>query len=329
MEDAWPVDDAELVKRATLEYLDARGLNPAAAILRSATLHLKEYYLPDREWPEAGASLLLPATELPKAEAFFAEVEGNLTAAMNMAMKSLHTAGQLQGRSRELIEPPSLLQSTPAISNSPPIGDDDTLWEAGHFRLFVSHAAVGKETASQLKSCIGNYYVDAFVAHEDIEPTKEWVDSIEKALWTCDAMAAVLTPDFPQSKWTDQEVGFARSRGALIVPIKRGIDPYGFIARYQALAGHGVSPQQLAIKLCEVLFTQTSTAGKMTAPVVSAFAGAHSFADAKQKMDFLERAPSFTPPQLEELMAAVRDNKQVEYATFVPERVKALVEKHR
>jgi hypothetical protein len=49
-----------------------------------------------------------------------------------------------------------------------------------------------------------SFGVSAFVAHENIEPTK-WQDEIEKALLSMNALAAILMPGFHESKWTDQE----------------------------------------------------------------------------------------------------------------------------
>ena len=52
-----------------------------------------------------------------------------------------------------------------------------------------------------------------------------------------DALAAILTPGFNESKWTDQEVGVAVGRGSLIIPIRKGMNPYGFIGKYQGMQG--------------------------------------------------------------------------------------------
>lgn len=41
-----------------------------------------------------------------------------------------------------------------------------------------------------------------------------------------DALIAILTPDFPESKWCDQEFGFSYGRKKLAIPIRIGIDPY-------------------------------------------------------------------------------------------------------
>jgi hypothetical protein len=108
-------------------------------------------------------------------------------------------------------------------------------WKAGDFRLFISHTTAHKARASALSAILEPWGVDGFVAHVDIEPTAEWKDVIESALHSCDAMCALLTPDFPTSAWCDQECGVAIARSVVIVPVDLGKKPYGFVNDFQAL----------------------------------------------------------------------------------------------
>lgn len=55
---------------------------------------------------------------------------------------------------------------------------------------------------AQVKTALRDVAVDGFVAHEDIEPTSEWVTEIETALETCDALATFLTPTFHETHLT-------------------------------------------------------------------------------------------------------------------------------
>ncbi|MBF4360361.1 toll/interleukin-1 receptor domain-containing protein, partial [Vibrio anguillarum] len=52
--------------------------------------------------------------------------------------------------------------------------ENATFWKTGHFRLFLSHLATFKVQTSRLQSALRRYAISSFVAHEDIEPTKEW-----------------------------------------------------------------------------------------------------------------------------------------------------------
>ena len=95
----------------------------------------------------------------------------------------------------------------------------DEPWGDERFRLFLTHVATKKQAAHSLKSCLRFCGVDAFVAHDDIQPGKEWQIVIESALHSCDALAGLLHAGFRESDWCDQEVGIALGRGIAVVPI--------------------------------------------------------------------------------------------------------------
>lgn len=88
---------------------------------------------------------------------------------------------------------------------APPSGGP---WDPGAFRLFISHTHAHRTFAGAFRTTLQHVGIDCFVAHHTIEPGKEWLDEIESALNTCDAAVVMLTPDFRESQWCDQEVGF-------------------------------------------------------------------------------------------------------------------------
>jgi len=203
------------------------------------------------------------------------------------------------------------------------------LWTPGYFRLFLSHVSAQKNMVSSVKSEIEKYGVDGFVAHEDIDPTKEWVMEIEAALTTCDALAAFLTDGFHESNWTDQEVGYSVNRHVLIIPVRIDLEPYGFIARYQALTPRDDRPATIAAGIAKILSDNDLTAPKMAPAIVRRFEESVSFADAKARMEDVERIKSWTPEMLRALENAVSKNSQISGSWGVPERVRAVINKHR
>jgi hypothetical protein len=100
--------------------------------------------------------------------------------------------------------------------------EEERAWRAGSFRLFISHPSQEKERAGKLSHYLAPFGIEAFVAHNDVEPTEEWQDEIEKALLSCQALCAILTPDFVNSRWCDQEVGMVVAQRKLIIPLKPG-----------------------------------------------------------------------------------------------------------
>lgn len=132
-------------------------------------------------------------------------------------------------------------------------------WEPDQFRLFLSHKAEHKTEAGYLKTWLGKLGISAFVAHEDIQPTKEWQEEIENALVSMEALVALLSEDFHDSNWTDQEIGVAIGRGVPIIPIRLGLDPYGFIGKYQAVRSCNWNDiENIALALFKVLVNEDS-----------------------------------------------------------------------
>ena len=125
-----------------------------------------------------------------------------------------------------------------------------SLWRSGYYRLFISHLTKDKTPVSNLKKCLAHYGIDCFVAHEDIEPSKEWIKEIKKALRSSDALCAVFSKGFCESKWCDQEVGTALGRRIPVISISRDADPHGFLSEYQSIKSHNTANQ-----VAEDLFT--------------------------------------------------------------------------
>jgi hypothetical protein len=206
--------------------------------------------------------------------------------------------------------------------------EDHRTWPPDQFRLFLTHVSSIKVQTQSLKTALAAHGIAGFVAHSDIEPTRDWQNVIEGALRTMDALAALVTPDFLSSKWCDQEVGVAVGRNKLVIPVRLGADPHGFLGRYQGVAGKGLSFAALARQLFEILAKHPRTSERLVGGVLKKFEHATSFADAKQRMTTLEM---FGPIPLELLRAvepAVQLNVDLREAFGVPERFAALMRKN-
>jgi len=124
------------------------------------------------------------------------------------------------------------------------------IWgDPDNFRVFLSHKVTVKKETALLKDKLMHFGISCFVAHEDIHPTTAWQSEIENALSTMDGFVALMTPDFHDSDWTDQEVGFAFARGVPIVAVRLGLDPYGFIGKFQGLASTWVTAHYDLLKI--------------------------------------------------------------------------------
>ncbi len=196
----------------------------------------------------------------------------------------------------------------------------DLPWEPGTFRLFVSHTTAKADVAGEMRRVLASWRVDAFVAHSTIEPTRQWMNVIEAALSSCDAMTALMTPDFVQSKWCDQEVGYCVARNALIVPVKLPSDPHGFISRYQAASvRQPTSAASIADAVFRVLAAHPRSTGPMAAPVIYRYARSRSFDAARANFELLQRVPadSWTRELVEVVERAPAENSQIREAVVL------------
>lgn len=132
-------------------------------------------------------------------------------------------------------------QSPSFIEQGGPIGNDSLfrhIWkESEYIRVFLSHKTKYKVPTGRLKSELLNFGITAFVAHEDIEPSREWAREIHNALLSMNAFVGLLSEDYHDSSWTDQEIGFALGRNVPCLTIKLGKDPYGLMGQFQGLGG--------------------------------------------------------------------------------------------
>ena len=178
---------------------------------------------------------------------------------------------------------------------------ESSFWEPRYFRLFLSHLSSFKKTTAILQRALRRFGISAFVAHVDIEPTKEWEDEIEAALFSMDALAAILMPGFKESNWTDQEIGVAVGRGVLIIPVIRGLNPYGFIAKYQGLQAVGKSVPQVAAQLFQILVASPKTRNRMLSCLVDTLLQSASEEEASEKIRLLDAVDSLPVAFLDKL----------------------------
>lgn len=192
-------------------------------------------------------------------------------------------------------------------------------------KVFLSHLATHREFAGRLKKSLREFGISLFVAHDDIEPTAQWETEILTALSSCDALIALLHPEFHASNWTDQEIGYAMGRGIPVFSVRLGQVPYGFIGRFQAFNGNGKSQKDLATELFEVYCRHKQTQEQMSAVLIGLFEQSNSFADAKTRMNYLENLETWQPSFSESIKAAIENNSQISHSFGVPERVKRLI----
>lgn len=195
------------------------------------------------------------------------------------------------------------------ISTAKTIAPDQAkrIWGAEGFRLFLSHKTEVKREAAALKEELKVFGVSAFVAHEDIHPTRAWQSEIESALHSMDGFVAIMTEGFHDSLWTDQEVGFALARGVPVVALRMGKDPYGFLGKFQALTtGWGDAPEGIV----KLLINRD----RMFSAYLQALRTCTSFNDGNVLARVIPAIENLTAQQIDELVTVTNENAEVRYS---------------
>jgi hypothetical protein len=221
------------------------------------------------------------------------------------------------GSARAFGSPPGPTMSA-AVASQPNIWKPQFIPGKRFFRLFISHTHPHARDVNLLSAALSAHGVAAFVAHDAIQPTKQWLDVIVQALRECEALAAYLTSDFHNSEWTDQEVGAAIARDLLVFPLRLDVNPYGFIGRYQAMHAAGKDPNDLASEIANVLHADPLTRDAMAEVVVDRFVHSHSYDNARANLKRLESlaADVWTPSLAKAVDEGVAANDQISQAVI-------------
>lgn len=204
---------------------------------------------------------------------------------------------------------------------------EPAFWSSNEARIFLSHLASMKVEVLELRDELAKYGITAFLAHEDIEPTKDWQTEIESALSTMDGLIAFLAPGFKESNWCDQEVGVAIGRQLPIISVRLGLDPYGFIGKYQALQGIGKDKSILAKELFEILFVSSTIGPKITGALVQQLANSFSFDESKRLINLINKSSYLNSKHVAAMKKAAKNNSQVFSSWGVPEKIDQIAKK--
>ena len=200
-------------------------------------------------------------------------------------------------------------------------------WGEGQLKVFISHLTSERKQAAKIQTALDRFGMSGFVAHNDIHPTSEWQIEIETALTTCDMLVALIHPGFIASAWCDQEIGYALGRGIPVFAVKCGADPHGFVGRFQAFNGNGKTAPEVAEELFKAAVDHKKLQLKMADVVVDLFVNSGSFANAKERIAYVEQLKVWDPSYSSRLTKAATNNSQISGSWGVPAQVEKLVKK--
>lgn len=140
--------------------------------------------------------------------------------------------------------------------------------------------------------------------------------------------------EFKNSKYCDQEVGIAFGVGKYIIPINWGLNPYGFIAKFQSLPCKITSTDLILwIDFCQTIVTliekQPKFKGKTIDLIIKAFKNSNTYQTSKRIAKLLNAITTYTSLQLNQIFSAYLTNPQIHDEAYdVPYLMKFLVKKN-
>lgn len=203
----------------------------------------------------------------------------------------------------------STTDGSTAVSESP--------FNADRLGLFLSHLSKHRDYVGKVASYLAAFGIDAFVAHQSIDISKEWQRVIEDGLSDCDGMIVFLHDGFTSSPWCDQELGWVmgRKRPVMILGYDR-LNPHGFAGKFQALPASSLNPIQVGTAVLDWALDQPTLQAKMAEGLSLAFAESGSYDRTRSLIPRLEKIPTWTDEQLSRVEQAAKSNSQVREAGY-------------
>jgi hypothetical protein len=146
-----------------------------------------------------------------------------------------------------------------------------------------------------------------------------WQHEIEKGLATMEVMLTLITTDFHDNVWTNQEIGYALGNSIPIIALKLGNkDPAGFIAERQALKADPEHPELAAEDIQKIIAEKLGQRARLQPALIAAFAATPDFLQAKIRFQRLERpVAALSDKELAQLLAAFEANPQLHNAIYL------------
>lgn len=198
--------------------------------------------------------------------------------------------------------------------------------------IFISYSHLDKNLAGVVKSNLeSTTLLEAFLAHEDIQPSNEWLDEILKQLEICHVFIPLLTENFNKSVWTDQEAGIAIAGKRLIIPFKFSVDPRGFMSRYQAIDIHNERDITHACYRVGQIIAKNPVVGDLLKDrAIKKFGKSESFDEATDETSHLLRYEDlYTPEQIATIIKNTIKNNQIHLSRRVKPNLRRLIDKYK
>lgn len=184
------------------------------------------------------------------------------------------------------------------------------------YRVFFSHPDAIKDQVRRIALAFDRPPdLTAFVAHRDVPRVADWLSVLERELRRCDALVAFLSPGFAQSRWCDQEVGFALGRQRKVIPISMDQGQtvgHGFLEQIQSVKTSGLTNSGIAHLIVDCLLDDDTESVRLVPVVLRALHDERDLATVRRWASRLERRrDDLSQPQCDEAKEILTRNSTV------------------
>lgn len=208
------------------------------------------------------------------------------------------------------------------------------------YHIFISHSTKDLKDVLKLVNGLSSYGLRSFVAHRDIQLSKEWVKEIENQLSKCKVFIAFLTANFKTSDWCDQEAGIAYSNNLKIIPLNcdGGTNSYGFLSKFQT-----TSPifeednrnlfrmskfRKDVLNIVDAMLSEKEVIEFTRSSILNQVEEIHSYYDSDCIFSLIPKLEPFTEEEVKRLIKLSVNNNQIYGAGSAQKPLKEIISKY-
>lgn len=188
---------------------------------------------------------------------------------------------------------------------------EESAWKRDGLRLFFSHLSAERQLVGAVAEKLSGIGLNAFVAHDSITPTHDWLEVIEGALSTCDGMIAFLHPGFRESEWCDNEIGWGMGRRIPILPLNFSVPPYGLLGSKQHNFIKSSDPNYIYYEIIKWIGTVKNFDQIFENSVTLGLVNSVNFINTNNCVNILGNLDQLSSQNYDLLIAAAKQNDQI------------------
>jgi hypothetical protein len=122
------------------------------------------------------------------------------------------------------------------------------------FKVFISHSTTDLGLVQQLQYSLETNGIETYLADLHPQPGDTLASKISNAIEQSNCLIAVLTRDGTRSRWVHQEIGFAKGKGKLVIPVfEEGVSSTGFVEGVEYIRFNRENPADAINKIVDYL----------------------------------------------------------------------------